>query len=99
MLVTCGSLREARKISRAVVEKKLAACVNIGSPVESIYHWKGKIETAKECLLVIKTNARRLEELQREVLRLHSYDTPEFLVMDVTAGSPAYLNWLGQSVA
>src|SRR5579863_4324460 len=80
VLVTCASLPEARKIARAVVQKHLAACVNIHtSPVESIYSWKGRLETAREHLLLVKTNAFRLKSLEREVLRLHSYETPEFL--------------------
>lgn len=99
VLVTCSSLREARKISRAVVEKHLAACVNIhSSKLESIYRWKGKIETAREHLLIIKTTASRLKSLEREVLRLHSYETPEFLVLPISSGSRAYLRWLSSSV-
>jgi len=98
VLVTCGSLPEARKIARAVVEKHLAACVNIHtSPIESIYRWKGKIEGAREHLLLVKTTPKRLRALEREVLRLHSYETPEFLVLPISAGSRAYLRWLGQN--
>jgi periplasmic divalent cation tolerance protein len=99
VLVTCSSLPDARRIARAVVQKHLAPCVNIHtSPVESIYTWKGKLETAREHLLLIKTTARRLKSLEREVLRLHSYETPEFLVLPVSTGSRAYLSWLAQSV-
>jgi periplasmic divalent cation tolerance protein len=95
VLVTCGSLSEARKIARVVVSKKLAACVNIHSaPVESVYWWKGKVETGREYLLVMKTAARRVGALEAEVLRLHSYETPEFLVMEIAAGSRSYLSWL-----
>ncbi len=96
VLVTCASLGEARKIARSVVEKHLAACVNVHSvPVESIYRWKGKVETAREHLLLIKTTTRRLKALEREVLRLHSYETPEFLVFRISSGSRVYLKWLG----
>jgi periplasmic divalent cation tolerance protein len=99
VLVTCRSLGEARKIARAVVGKKLAACVNIHrTPVESVYQWKGKVETAREYLLVIKTAVRRVAALEKEVLRLHSYETPEFLVMGVAAGSDAYLSWLREGL-
>jgi periplasmic divalent cation tolerance protein len=99
VLVTCCSLSEARKIARAVVQKHLAACVNIhSSPVESIYTWKGKLETASEHLLLIKTTVRRLKSLEREVLRLHSYETAEFVILPVSAGSRGYLSWLAQSV-
>jgi periplasmic divalent cation tolerance protein len=99
VLVTCGSLAEARKIARAVVSKKLAACVNIHSvPVESVYWWKGKVETGREYLLVIKTAARRLKALKTEVLRLHSYETPEFLVIAVVGGTREYLYWLAANI-
>lgn len=99
VLVTCASLGEARKIAHFMVEKRLAACVNIHSAkVESIYRWKGKVESAREHLLLIKTTARRLKTLEREVLRLHSYDTPEFLVLPVSSGSRGYLRWLGASL-
>lgn len=99
VLVTCGTLEEARKIARAVVEKHLAACVNIVThAIESFYTWKEKVEDSSEYLLVIKTSAERLAELEKEVLDLHSYDTPEFLVLPVVAGSEAYLSWLGASV-
>ena len=95
VLVTCASLVEARKISRAVVEQRLAACVNIHSTkVESIYQWKGKVETGREHLLLIKTTRRRLKALEREVLRLHSYETPEFIVLPIASGSRAYVKWL-----
>lgn len=98
VLVSCGTLPEARKIARAVVEKHFAACVNIlTAPVESLYTWKGKLELAREHLLLIKTTAKRLNALKREVLRLHSYETPEFLVLPIAAGSPAYLRWLAQN--
>ena len=98
-LVTCGSLKEARKIARGVVEKKLAACVNIGTAaMESVYSWKGKVETANEFLLIMKTTAPRLSELEKKVKRLHSYDVPEFVVLEVAAGSKDYLRWLEQSV-
>lgn len=97
VLVTCSSLPEARKISRSLIQKRLAACVNIHTaPVESIYRWKSKIETSREHLLLIKTTTRRLKLLEREVLRLHSYDIPEFLVLPISSGSPAYLRWLSK---
>jgi len=100
VLVTCGSLAEGRKIARAAVTKRLAACVNIVSaPAESIYRWKGKVESAKEFLLVIKTMARRLKELEKEIARTHSYEAPEFLVLRVDSGSRSYLEWLAKAVS
>jgi periplasmic divalent cation tolerance protein len=99
VLVTCGSLPEARKIAKAVIAKQLAGCVNvISAPVESIYRWKGKVEHAREFLLVIKTTPKRRKELETEIARLHSYEVPEFLVLDVAGGSKKYLEWLAGSV-
>jgi periplasmic divalent cation tolerance protein len=97
-LVTCATLEEARKIARAVVEQHFAACVNVLThAVESFYTWEGKLENGSEYLLVIKTNEDRLGELEKEILRLHSYDTPEFIVLPVVAGSQDYLQWLEES--
>ena len=99
VLVTCGSMKEARRIARGVVGKRFAACVNIGTAaVESVYWWKGKVETAKEFLLVMKTTVGRLSALEKEVKRLHSYDVPEFVVLEVVAGSEEYLRWVEESV-
>jgi periplasmic divalent cation tolerance protein len=100
VLITCGNLKEARRIARHVVSKQLAACVNIQrTPVESFYTWKGSLESAREHLLVVKTTAARLAQLEREVRRMHSYDVPEFIALPVIAGSSEYLSWLQQSVA
>ncbi len=98
VLVTCESLAEARKVGRSVVEKKLAACANIVAGVESIYRWKGKVERAREVLLIMKTTAARLRQLEKEMRRLHSYDVPEFVVVPIVAGSQEYLEWVGKSV-
>jgi periplasmic divalent cation tolerance protein len=90
---------EARKMARAVVTKRLAACVNImGAPVESIYWWKGRVEMGREWLLMMKTNVQRVRKLEKEVRRLHSYDVPEFLTIGVERGSKEYLRWLGETV-
>ena len=98
VLVTCGSMAEARRIGRSAVEKKLAACANILQGVDSIYCWKGKVERAREVLVIMKTTATRLRELEREVKRMHSYDVPEFVVLPLVAGSREYLGWVGESV-
>jgi periplasmic divalent cation tolerance protein len=99
VLVTCGTLAEARRIARAAVEAKFAACVNVVlNPMDSIYRWKGKIEVSREYLLVMKSTARRLPELERMVRSMHSYDVPEFLVLPVVSGSREYLGWLLESV-
>ncbi|OLC84090.1 MAG: hypothetical protein AUH66_01540 [Acidobacteria bacterium 13_1_40CM_4_57_6] len=96
----CGTLREARRIARRVISKRLAACVNIIlSPAESFYTWKGKLEKAREYLLVMKTTAKRVVELEKEVKRLHSYDVPEFIAWPITGGSAEYLSWLEECVS
>lgn len=95
VLVTCESAAEARSIARAVVEQRLAACVNIlPGAVNSIYRWKGKVETARERLLLIKTSRKQLAKLQAAVERLHSYEVPEFIALPIVAGSRAYLAWM-----
>jgi periplasmic divalent cation tolerance protein len=99
VLVTCATLEESRQIARAMVEKHLAACVNIVThAVESFYRWEGKLEDGSEYLLVMKTSEERVEELQRAVLQMHSYDTPEFVVLPIVAGADEYLKWVGDSV-
>jgi periplasmic divalent cation tolerance protein len=80
-----------------VVEKKLAACANIVAGVDSIYRWKGKVERAREVLVVMKTTVGRLRELEREVKRMHSYDVPEFIVLPIVAGSREYLKWIAEN--
>jgi periplasmic divalent cation tolerance protein len=99
VFVTCGTLREGRRIARVVVSKRLAACVNIIlSPIESFYTWRGNLEKTRERFLVIKTTRKQLAELEKEVKRQHSYDVPEFIVMPVVAGSIEYLKWLKDAV-
>ena len=99
VLVTCGSAKEARRIVRALIEKRLAACGNIlEAPVRSIYRWKGKIESAKEYLLLIKTSRKRFPALQAEVKRLHSCDVPEIIALPIAKGSTQYLKWMAECV-
>ena len=99
VLVTCGSAKEARRIARALVERRLAACGNIlETPVRSIYRWKGKVETATEYLLLIKTSRRRFAALQAEVKHLHSYDVPEIIALPIAEGSREYLEWISECV-
>jgi periplasmic divalent cation tolerance protein len=97
VLVTCASVAEARRIGRSAVEKKLAACANIVTGVESIYRWKGKVERAREVLVVMKTTAARLAGLEREVKGMHSYQVPEFVVVPIVVGSREYLKWIGEN--
>jgi len=82
-----------------VVERRLAACVNIVThAVESFYMWEGKLENGSEYLLLVKTSDERLDELKQAVLEMHSYDTPEFIALPIVAGTDEYLTWLGDSV-
>jgi len=97
VLTTAGSQEEARKIAHALVERRLAACVNIVPQIESTYRWQGKVETATEWLLVIKTQARAFERVRDAIQELHSYDLPECVMLEVAAGSSEYLRWIEDS--
>jgi periplasmic divalent cation tolerance protein len=94
VFVTCGSEEEALKIAHALVEERMAACVNLMSPIRSIYRWEGKIWDEKEWLLIIKTQAARFEDLEKRVKSLHSYSLPEIIALPIIKGSSSYLNWL-----
>jgi periplasmic divalent cation tolerance protein len=94
VLVTCGSEEEALKISRSLVEDHLAACVNLVSPVRSIYRWEGKIWDEKEWIFIIKSQKKRFEELERKIKSLHSYSVPEIISLPIVEGSASYLKWL-----
>ena len=94
VLVTCGSEEEALKIAHSLVEERLAACVNVISPVRSIYRWEGKILDEKEWILFIKTQKERFEDLERKVKFLHSYSVPEIIGLPIVKGASSYLDWL-----
>ncbi len=96
---TCSSRDEALKLAHAVVSEEAAACVNIIPLVESVYRWEGKIESAQEVLLLIKTTRERFAALRDLLVKLHSYDTPEVIAVPVVAGLPKYLEWLGATIA
>ncbi len=92
--VTCGSEEEALKIAHSLVEERLTACVNIISPVRSVYRWEGKIRDEKEWILFIKTERERFEELEKKVKSLHSYSVPEIIGLPIVEGSSSYLEWI-----
>jgi periplasmic divalent cation tolerance protein len=94
ILSTAASPEEAERIGRTLVEERLAACATLVPGVQSIYPWKGAIESSVETLLLLKTSASQIGALEARLHELHSYETPEFLVLDVDAGSQGYLNWL-----
>jgi periplasmic divalent cation tolerance protein len=98
VLTTCGSLEEARSIAQTLVERQLAACVNIVPQIESVYRWHDEVETSTEWLLVIKTTAEAFDRLRETLIELHSYELPECIAIALEDGSAAYLDWIGQSV-
>jgi len=94
VVTTAASADEARRIATALVEERLAACVQIVGPIESIYRWQGKVETAAEWQCWIKTRRQHYALLEAAIRRLHSYEVPEILAVPIVAGSEAYLKWL-----
>ena len=99
VLVTCGWVEEARKIGHALVEERLAACVNVvQAPVESIYRWKGRVDTATEFLMIIKSSRERFSALEERIRKLHSYEISEIIALPIEKGSRHYLAWLTDSV-
>jgi periplasmic divalent cation tolerance protein len=96
---TVGTAEDAERISRALVERRLAACVNVVPGVVSVYRWKGNVLRDEERLLVIKTRAARLEALREALVALHPYDLPELVALPIEAGHEPYLAWLDDSVS
>ena len=81
-------------LARTLLEQRLAACVNIGAPVESIYHWRGQIETANECPILIKTRSVLYPDVEAAIRKIHPYDTPEIIAIPVVDGDDGYLDWI-----
>ncbi|HVM62368.1 MAG TPA: divalent cation tolerance protein CutA [Verrucomicrobiae bacterium] len=98
-MVTCASRTEARKVAKTIVTKKLAACVNVVVGLESHYWWRGKIESARECLLLVKTTRARARAVEGAVRAAHSYEVPEIVFLPVVAGEGRYMKWLRASVS
>ncbi|HSY17277.1 MAG TPA: divalent-cation tolerance protein CutA [Candidatus Acidoferrales bacterium] len=97
VLVTAPDLKTARALAKAALKARLIACANLIPRLESHYWWEGRIESGKEVLLLLKTPKSRLAALEKLVLTRHPYDTPEFLVLPLSAGSKKYLAWLAAS--
>ena len=97
-ITTTDSRATARRIARALVDRRLAACVQIVGPIESTYRWQSRVETTREWLCLIKTTQTRYRDLAAAVDSLHPYDTPEIVALPVSAGSRRYLDWLAASV-
>ena len=99
VLVTAPDLRVARRLARTALQARLAACANLIPGLESHYWWRGKIETAREVLLLFKTRANRLRALERLIVAEHPYDTPEFVALPLAAGAERYLAWIASEVS
>jgi len=95
---TAGSEEEAERLSAGLIERRLAACVQVIGPIASRYRWQGEIETAQEWLCLAKTEAGRYPELEAAIRELHSYDEPEIVATPIVAGSSGYLDWIGRGV-
>ena len=97
--MTAGSRGEAAAIGRRLVEERLAACVNILAPMQSIYRWEGRIEEAEEVVMIAKTTTGRLERLISRVREVHSYDCPCVVAWEITEGNPDFLDWIAAETA
>jgi len=98
ILSTCGSEEEGERIARALLAERLAACVNVLPGVRSFYRWKGEVEDAAECLLVIKSSRPLLGALRNAIRKSHSYEVPEVVALPIIDGAPDYLAWLHESL-
>ncbi|MFA5410392.1 MAG: divalent-cation tolerance protein CutA [Candidatus Omnitrophota bacterium] len=98
VFITAADKKEAGRISRALVEKRLAACVNIIDKIESVFWWQKKIDCACEALLIVKSKAAKLNQVIKLVKSLHSYRVPEIIALPIIGGSRDYLRWLDESL-
>lgn len=98
VFITTPNIIEARKISKTLIEEKLAACCNIIEKVNSIYFWKGNIEDDFESIIIIKTKKDVFPELVERVKKLHKYNVPEIIALPIIEGSNSYLNWIDETV-
>jgi periplasmic divalent cation tolerance protein len=94
VLSTCDSAEQAEKIARALVDERLAACVNVVPSVKSFYRWKGAVENASEWLLIIKSSRKLFDDLRAAIEREHSYEVPEVIALPITEASANYLSWM-----
>jgi len=95
---TCKSHEEAAKVARHLVEKRVAVCVTLAPGAESIYHWQGRVESAAECLLIIKSSRERFAALKIELQKVHSYQVPEIVAVPIVDGSEAYIAWMDREL-
>lgn len=99
IFVTCANNKEAERIARALVENKLVACVNILDKIKSIFWWQGKVEEARETLLIIKSKRSKLSKIIKLVRSLHGYDVPEIIALPIIGGYKPYLKWIDASIS
>ena len=98
IFVTSANKKEAKKIAKALIKKRLAACVNLVDKIESLFWWKGRVDSAKEILLVIKSTQSKVAEIIKRVKLIHSYEVPEIIVLPIKSGYKPYLDWIDDSV-
>ena len=98
VFVTVGSSEEGNRLAHALVEERLAACVNRVKQVQSVYRWQGKVEQSGEELLIVKTKRELFGRLKKRVQELHSYSVPEIIALPIVEGSENYLKWLGDQL-
>jgi len=98
VLCTAGSDAEAARIARELVERRLAACVNVVPGVSSTYRWEGTVRTEAEWLLVVKTRRDRFDDIGKAIRELHSYELPEIVMLDIDRGDAAYLAWIDSTL-
>ena len=94
ILSTCSTVEEAERLARLLVDDRLAACVSVIPQIRSFYHWKGAVESAGECLLLIKSSRELFDSVRAALEKAHSYEVPELLALPVIEGAPNYMNWL-----
>ncbi|MDD2654621.1 MAG: divalent-cation tolerance protein CutA [Candidatus Omnitrophica bacterium] len=97
VLITCANKAQAQKIAQALIKARLAACVNLVNPVNSLFWWQGKVDSSKETLLIIKTKKNLFCRLEKLVKSLHSYDVAEIIALPIVKGSRKYLSWINES--
>lgn len=98
VFITCSNVFEGQRITKILVENKLAACVNLVKDIKSVYWWKGNIETSEEVLLIVKSDARVLDKLIEIVKNNHSYTIPEIIAIPIINGNPDYLKWMDENI-
>jgi periplasmic divalent cation tolerance protein len=98
IFITTRDAAEAEKISKALVEARLAACVNTVNDVSTLFWWKGNMESSKECLLVVKTRDGLLPDIVKSVKKIHSYTIPEIIALPIAGGDQDYFDWIDREV-